>query len=415
MISAIIPSMKSRTARRFVFTVLSMLFCLGYGTPSYAQVSFSFGAGSFSSPVGSQSLASWWTMTCASGFMAQWFGCSAVVTAVNGACGSSNGGTFATAPSSNLCSSGWPSAVSDLGYWWWQCTGSGGGTTADCSASKLVSAPTLTFWADSVNLAYNGSTTLRWTTTGTVTSCSATGGWSGSQSASGSYFTGALTSGTVYNLSCSGPGGSTGVHTVAVNVAPPVYVCTGSVPPNATMFLGDSTGLSADTAYSYSSSDTAVHCQYACNSGYGWNGSSCVSVPVINFTVNGSVGPVNLTQGQMKNFVWSVTNATACMALSNDGWSGSKAVPSGTQSLTANISSDHELSCTGPGGQSSAHIQVNVSCNPSTGAWGACDCSTEQKTRTHIEAACLSWTESTDCDSAEKNACRDFNWKEVRP
>jgi hypothetical protein len=57
-------------------------------------------------------------------------------TKVDGVCGSSNGGTFATAPSTNLCNPGTPSSVSGAGSLWsWQCEGSNGGATVDCSAN----------------------------------------------------------------------------------------------------------------------------------------------------------------------------------------------------------------------------------------------------------------------------------------
>ncbi len=52
---------------------------------------------------------------------------------VNGACGTSNGGTYTTAPSTNLCSAGTASAVSGSGPWTWSCVGSGSGSTASCS------------------------------------------------------------------------------------------------------------------------------------------------------------------------------------------------------------------------------------------------------------------------------------------
>ena len=55
--------------------------------------------------------------------------------AVNGACGSANGGSYASAPSSNLCSDGTASAVSGSGPYTWTCSGSGGGTDASCSAA----------------------------------------------------------------------------------------------------------------------------------------------------------------------------------------------------------------------------------------------------------------------------------------
>jgi hypothetical protein len=59
--------------------------------------------------------------------------------------------------------------------------------------------------------------------------------------------------------------------------SPATYVCTG-LPANATGYPApDNTGLSVNTAYTYSASDTAAKCQYGCASGYTWNGSSCVS------------------------------------------------------------------------------------------------------------------------------------------
>jgi hypothetical protein len=53
---------------------------------------------------------------------------------VNGSCGSANGQSASSAPTSNLCSSGTASAVSVSAPWTWSCVGSGGGSTASCSA-----------------------------------------------------------------------------------------------------------------------------------------------------------------------------------------------------------------------------------------------------------------------------------------
>lgn len=60
---------------------------------------------------------------------------------LNGVCGSSNGQTLPTAPADNLCSVGTPSAVSGSGPWIWTCSGSNGGTTANCSANSSTPAP----------------------------------------------------------------------------------------------------------------------------------------------------------------------------------------------------------------------------------------------------------------------------------
>ncbi|UBS31548.1 hypothetical protein LBX01_08455 [Altererythrobacter sp. N1] len=53
----------------------------------------------------------------------------------NGVCGSANGGTFSSTPTSNLCSQGTVSGMSGSGPWTWNCLGWYGGTNASCSAS----------------------------------------------------------------------------------------------------------------------------------------------------------------------------------------------------------------------------------------------------------------------------------------
>lgn len=64
---------------------------------------------------------------------------------VNGVCGSSNNGTFTTAPNANLCSSGSPTSVSGSGPWSWSCNGSNGGTNDNCSATNTTqAAPVIT-------------------------------------------------------------------------------------------------------------------------------------------------------------------------------------------------------------------------------------------------------------------------------
>ena len=55
---------------------------------------------------------------------------------VNGQCGSANGGTFASAPTTNLCSAGTAGAVTGSGPWIWTCAGLNGGTNASCQANQ---------------------------------------------------------------------------------------------------------------------------------------------------------------------------------------------------------------------------------------------------------------------------------------
>jgi hypothetical protein len=64
--------------------------------------------------------------------------------AMNGACGSANGVAMSSAPSSGLCSAGTATGVYGNGYgggpWFWNCNGSGGGSTAYCEAPLAVAA-----------------------------------------------------------------------------------------------------------------------------------------------------------------------------------------------------------------------------------------------------------------------------------
>ena len=80
--------------------------------------------------------------------------------------------------------------------------------------------PTVVIYADSTNLAYNGATSIRWGTVNT-TSCSASNGsigWAGTKSIGpGSFYTGSLTSGRTYTITCNNNVGSS-TDSVTVNV-----------------------------------------------------------------------------------------------------------------------------------------------------------------------------------------------------
>jgi hypothetical protein len=56
-----------------------------------------------------------------------------MVNPVNGICGTPNGQTFTTAPTTNLCSTGSATSISGDGPWSWLCTGINGGTDANCA------------------------------------------------------------------------------------------------------------------------------------------------------------------------------------------------------------------------------------------------------------------------------------------
>ncbi len=80
-----------------------------------------------------------WTWACAGSNGGSTVGCRAEVkieppAPVNGRCGSANGSTTPTAPTSNLCAVGTATSVSGSGPWQWGCQGSNGGSTDSCRA-----------------------------------------------------------------------------------------------------------------------------------------------------------------------------------------------------------------------------------------------------------------------------------------
>lgn len=88
-------------------------------------------------------------------------------TALNGACGGSNGQTLLSAPGAGLCGAGTASSVSGSGPWTWTCSGLYGGTNAGCGANIQTYTVSLVAGAGggfSPNTAqtvgYNGTTTF---------------------------------------------------------------------------------------------------------------------------------------------------------------------------------------------------------------------------------------------------------------
>ena len=87
-----------------------------------------------------------WNWTCQGLYGGSNANCSANKqgSPVNGVCGTSSGGTFTSAPNTNLCSAGNPSTLSGSGPWTWSCQGINGGTTVtSCYANKEAVAPGL--------------------------------------------------------------------------------------------------------------------------------------------------------------------------------------------------------------------------------------------------------------------------------
>jgi hypothetical protein len=97
------------------------------------------------------------------------------------------------------------------------CSGEGGGVSREVSVRVADDSElTVTLSANPEQIGENDSTTLSWSAQGAET-CSASGGWSGGQSLSGTLETGPLSDTTTFSLSCSS-GSENALASVTVEV-----------------------------------------------------------------------------------------------------------------------------------------------------------------------------------------------------
>lgn len=238
-----------------------------------------------------------------------------VLVPVNGACSATHYACTAGTSANN---------VSGATSYTWNCNGANGGTNASCSEAKLlgtisVSSNIAASWTITGPATISGSGTTQTSLNQPIGTYTITWG------AVSGYTTPASSSLTLVN------GGTIGFSGMYVSSA----VCTGTLPANATTYAGDDTGLSANTARTYAASNTGAKCEYACNNGYGWNGSSCtVLTPVITFT--GS--PTSLAAGGGSvTLNWSITNGAgggSCTGYSTTNLSGWSTAGTGGKSVT---------------------------------------------------------------------------------
>lgn len=177
--------------------------------------------------------------------------------------------------------------------------GGGGGNGGNPSTPNNPS-PTVTLNLSPTAITAGQTVTLTWSST-SATSCTASGGWTGTKNTSGSETSAALSATTTFTLSCSGAGGSA-IATATATLTPP---------PTVTL----------------------------------------------------SASPTSVTVNSSTTLTWSSTNATACTA--SDGWSGSKAVSGSESSPLLSASTTFTLTCTGVGGSGSQQVTVNVTPPPS--------------------------------------------------
>jgi hypothetical protein len=222
--------------------------------------------------------------------------------------------------------------------------------------------------ASSTTIDAGDSVTLTWNST-YATSCTASGGWSGSLATSGTQSTGALSDDASYSLVCVGPGGSSQTATVAITVnalptaqlsAMPTSIAAGS----ASMLTWSSThasscAASGDWSGSLASSGSLSTGALAASATYSLTctGAGGTTAPVMAAvtvyplpTVTLSATPTAVALGGSSNLVWTSSNAASCTA--SGGWTGALAVGGNQSTGPIAATQMYSITCVGLGGVS---------------------------------------------------------------
>ena len=206
--------------------------------------------------------------------------------------------------------------------------------------------PRATLTASSTTIDAGDSAVLTWTSTN-ATSCSASGGWTGALSVSGTQSTGALSDDTTYSLTCVGPGGTSPPATVAITVnalptvqlaANPTVLAAGgtstltwsSAHATSCAASGDWSGTLASSGSKKTDAFTAnAIFSLTCTGPGGTSPPATVAITVNALpTVQLAANPTVLAAGGTSTLTWSSAHATSCAA--SGDWSGTLA-SSGTQ------------------------------------------------------------------------------------
>lgn len=281
------------------------------------------------------------------------------------------------------------------------------------------------------------SATLTWSSTNSTT-CTASGGWNGVQTGSGSVkVTPTVASSLDYTLLCldtstvTGTSTSTSTTATLTVITPPAPTVTVTVTPS-TITLGQSatltwsstfaTSCTADSAWSGAQAasgslavtpTTAGGFAYSLTcSGYGGTGNGAAALivtpaeppPANAPTVTVTITPGTVTVGQSAKLTWSSTNAASCTA--DSAWTGAQAT-SGTLSVSPSSAGGYaySLTCTGTGGTANGAVGLSVTpAAPPQSDIPTVTISISPSTITVGQSAALTWssTNATSCaaDSA---------------
>lgn len=229
--------------------------------------------------------------------------------------------------------------------------------------------PTVNFSADATTIAYNQSTTLRWTTSDAST-CSLDGV---GVPVNSSQSTGALTSNKTYNLSCSGIGGATARSVSITVLQPPTVTFTADATTvginqsttlrwtssNANSCTLDGVGVAVNGSQSTGALTSKRTYSLSCANSGGTTARSVtitvIPAPTVTLTADAYEVPISGST----TLRWSSVNASSCTLNS------ASVATSGSQSTGALTTSKvFTLACSGLGGSNSAAVTVTPVSSP---------------------------------------------------
>jgi len=178
-----------------------------------------------------------------------------------------------------------------------------------------------------INIVYNTTANLSWTSSN-VTSCTASNGWSGIKSTSGSVSTGNLISAKIYTITCTGASGSVS-DSVTVNLS-------SALNPTPTPTFTPLPSVTPTPTPSVTPTPTILP-----------------NAPTVFMTASKS----SISPGETVAIIWSSVNVSYCTASGN--WSGVKET-SGLESINPAQTSIYTLTCSGSRGSHSQSLTVKV-------------------------------------------------------
>lgn len=321
-------------------------------------------------------------------------------------------------------------------YSWWGHTrlanGNWGISIGETFSCAAPGAPVVTLTTSNASPAFNTPVTLTWTVTGSVTSCTASGDWSGSKNILGdSESTPNLTIPQTYNFQCTGPGGPGNTASVPVTpgAAPqPDLTVVNTSPANAAVINNPGTISFTGSITNTGGAPTVVGQNVWADVEIDWNQPNC-AVAVVD-DVHNAGGPwtslvpatpqgINATLSSANS---QLRNGTHCYRMivdrgnlvgeSNDGNNGGspwrQITISGLPECSDGIDNDGvggtdypaDTDCPNDSGSSESPAPVNGVCGTSNG-----NNVSSQPSSNLCSVGALSWTDQTAGDGTYNWSC----------